>query len=412
MLSAAQHIDFVEYEKGRNFNKIFYMKNPFTATAFAGSYLQKLVESVLLMLAVFLLLNFFFITVSNISWLRPLLMPIWYAVISGPGGTITFSVLLLVGSPLLAFYWHRRVEAGKLNLERSHAVVRGTIRWGLAFGAIFFSFMLYIFPLISTTKLLLMDDMPAAAVSGKSFLEYVLLRSLALRWFLSGSLLLGGLLLFFRKTTLAGLLLVTSASLVFLLLWLTMGEISPFNTGYVIAGSVLLVPIYLLTLQWTDLRRRWSEGSVELVPPVARMSFRWGALMLVLVGIGFTFKGSVKAALASSPLEGKWRVMKLERNGAPVPADAWLTDAEAWSTVYIESDRDVTFCTNPYVFDQRASFYSSYVLDSKSGQLSISHLRDHGGPIRFQVEGIGTNELSWKGRVGKEEVKMVLARVM
>ncbi|MFM9019847.1 MAG: hypothetical protein ACKOOA_00845, partial [Sediminibacterium sp.] len=123
-------------------------------------------------------------------------------------------------------------------------------------------------------------------------------------------------------------------------------------------------------------------------------------------------KGSVKAAFVSSPLQGKWRVMKLERNGSPVPADAWLTDAEAWSTVYIDSDRDVHFCTNPYVFDQRASFYSSYVFDTKSGQLSISHLRDHGGPIRFQVEGIGTNELSWKGRVGKEEVKMVLSRVM
>lgn len=388
------------------------MKNLFTATAFAGSYLQKLVESVLLMLAVFLLLNFFFLTVSNISWLGPLLLHIWAAVISGPGGTITFSVLLLVGSPLLAFYWHRRVEAGSLSLVRSHAVVRGIIRWGLAFGAIFFSFMLYIFPLISNTKLLLMDDMPAAAVSGKSFLAYVFLRSLALRWFLSGSLLLGGLLLFFRKTTVAGLLLVAGGSLLFLLLWLTMGEFSPFHTGYVIAGFVTLVPIYLLTLQWTELRRRWSEGLVELAPPVVRMSFRWGALMLVLFGIGFTFKGSVKAAFVSSPLQGKWRVMKLERNGAPVPADAWLTDAEAWSTVYIDSDRDVHFCTNPYVFDQRASFYSSYVFDTKSGQLSISHLRDHGGPIRFQVEGIGTNELSWKGRVGKEEVKMVLSRVM
>ena len=388
------------------------MKNPSTASVFAGSYFQKLVESVLLMLAVFLLLNFFFLTVSNISWLRPLLMPIWYALFSGPGGTLTFSVLLLAGSPLLAFYWHRRVEAGKLSLVRSHAVVRGTIRWGLALGAIFFSVMLFIFPLISNTKLLLMDDMPAAAVSGKSFFAYVLLRSLALRWFLSGSLLLGGLFLFFRKTTLAGLLLVTSASLVFLLLWLTMGEISPFHTGYVIAGFVMLVPIYLLTLQWTDMRRRWSEGSVAIVPPVVRMSFRFGALLLVLGVIGFTFKGSVKAAFASSPLQGKWRVMKLERNGAPVPADAWLTDAEAWSTVYIESDRGLSFCTNPYVFDQRASFNTSYVLDSKSGQISISHLRDHGGPIRFQVEGIGTNELSWKGRVGRDEVKMVLARVM
>ena len=88
------------------------MKNPLTATAFAGSYLQKLVESVLLMLAVFLLLNFFFLTVSNIKWLSPLLMPIWYSLISGLGGIITFSVLLLVGSPLLAFYWHRRVGAG------------------------------------------------------------------------------------------------------------------------------------------------------------------------------------------------------------------------------------------------------------------------------------------------------------
>jgi|688.fasta_scaffold00909_1 hypothetical protein len=390
------------------------MKNPFTATAFPGSYLQKLVESVLLMLAVFLLLNFFFIIVSNIRWLSPLLMPIWYAVFSGPGGTITFSVLLLLGSPLLAFYWHRRIEAGKISAIRSHAVVRGTVRWGLALGAIFFSFMLFIFPLISNTKLLLMDDMPAAAVSGKSFLAYVLLRSLALRWFLSGSLLLGGLFLFFRKTMLAGLLLVTAASLVFLLLWLTMGELSPFHVGYVIAGFVMLVPIYLLKLRWTDLRRRWSEGSVELAPPVVRMSFRWGALMLVLVGIGFTFKGSVKAGFgfASSPLEGKWRVMKLERNGTPVPADAWLTDAEAWSTVYIESDRDLSFCTNPYVFDQRASFYSSYVLDSKSGQISISHLRDRGGPIRFQVEGIGTNELSWMGRVGSDQVKMVMVRGM
>jgi hypothetical protein len=100
----------------------------------------------------------------------------------------------------------------------------------------------------------------------------------------------------------------------------------------------------------------------------------------------------------------------LERNGAALPTEAWMTDDEAWTTVYIDAKDELRFCSNPYKFDQGASFYSRYQLDAEKGQLSIAGLRKVGGPIQFQVEGLGTNELSWRGKVGPDEVRMVLAR--
>ena len=115
----------------------------------------------------------------------------------------------------------------------------------------------------------------------------------------------------------------------------------------------------------------------------------------------------------NSQLVGKWKVKVIERNGAALPAAAWMTDDFAWTTVYVDANDELRFCSNPYKFDHGPSFSSRYKLDAEKGQLSIDGLRNvDGGPVQFRVEGLGSNELNWSGKVGKDEVRMVMARDM
>jgi hypothetical protein len=384
------------------------MKNPLARLGSSQSYFLKLLELVLALMAVFLAFNFFFLIVSSIQGLRWML-PAWYMLFVRNVYVFVFPALFLIGCPLSAYFWQRKEVAGGMNPERSHAVIRGVIRWGLAFALIFFSIVFFAFPMVSRWSRLLVDDMTTSTVSGNYLFEYLLLRSQTFRGFLSGSLMLGSFLLFFKRTTFAGLVIAMFTSLLLLFLWLTVGSFSEFNGGYIIGGYVLVATGYLIMLQWNGLRSKLM-GTGQMIPPVASMRFRWAMLLLVVASVGLVYKQSIHEMYKNKQLVGKWKVKVLERNGAALPTEAWMTDDAAWTTVYIDAKDELRFCSNPYKFDQGASFYSRYQLDAEKGQLSIAGLRNVGGPIQFQVEGLGTNELSWRGKVGPDEVRMVLAR--
>lgn len=384
------------------------MKNPIALSGSNQSYLLKLFELVLALIAVFFAFNFFFLVVSNIQGLRWML-PSWYSLFVRNVSVIVFPALFLIGGPLCAYFWQRKEAAGGMNPERSHAVIRGVIRWGLAFALIFFSIVFFAFPMISRWSRLLLDDMTTSTVSGNYLFEYLLVRSQTFRSFLSGSLMVGSLLLFFKRTTFVGLVIVKLTSLLLAVLWLTVGSFSEFNGGYIIGGYVLVATGYLLMLQWIGLRSKLM-GAGQMIPPVASMRFRWAMLLLVVASVGLIYKQSIHEMYKNNQLVGKWKVKVLERNGAALPTEAWMTDDGAWTTVYIDAKDELRFCSNPYKFDQGASFYSRYQLDAEKGQLNIASLRNVGGPIQFRVEGLGTNELSWRGKVGPDEVRMLLAR--
>jgi hypothetical protein len=384
------------------------MKNPLARLGSSQSYFLKLFELGLAFITIFWVMNFFFLVASNIQWLRWML-PAYFWLFGGIGGVIILAVFLLVGSPVLAYYWHRKERAEEMSAERSHAVIRGAIRWGLALALIFFSIVIFAFPMVSRWSRLLLDDMTTSTVSGNYLFEYLLVSSQTFRSFLSGSLMFSGLLLFFRRTTFAGLVIAMFTSLLLLFLWLTVGSFSEFNGGYIIGGYVLVATGYLIMLQWNGLLSKLM-GAGQMIPPVASMRFRWAMLLLVVASVGLVYKQSIHEMYKNKQLVGKWKVKVLERNGAALPTEAWMTDDAAWTTVYIDAKDELRFCSNPYKFDQGASFYSRYQLDAEKGQLSIAGLRNVGGPIQFQVEGLGTNELSWRGKVGKDDVRMVLAR--
>jgi hypothetical protein len=385
------------------------MENPFTARVTAGSYILKFFEVVLLMLfAGFLATPFLSGIVSNFNWLRDLIMTL-FDFLPGMEIPLFYLVLLMLGSPLLALYWHRRERMGTLSPERSHAMVRGMIRWGVALATVLASLLFIVLPQIESSRLLL-NDTPAGTMKGNDMFVFVLLRNQGLRWILAGSLLLAGCCLFFKRTILAGLLLVMGTSLVVLILWLSVGRVTYYHSGYVIAVFILIATGYLLLLQWNEIRAGLS--GTEKVQPQSFVGtpVRWATMLLFVAAVGYGSQDIIKSAHKGTPLAGKWRVMKLERNGAQVPGGAWISDAEAWTTIYIDANNKLNFCTNPYVYDKQAAFYSSYELDTEKGQISIFNIRNHGGPIQFRVEGLGTNELSWRGKVGKDDVRMVLAR--
>ena len=239
--------------------------------------------------------------------------------------------------------------------------------------------------------------------------EYLLVRSLGLRVFLSGSFMFWGLFLFFRRTTIMGLVMAMFTMLFLAIFWITVSSFSEFDGGYVLFGALFVLGGYLLMLHLGDLRNKLI-GAGQLIPPVAGMRFRWAMLLLVVASVGLVYKQSIQEMYKNKQLVGKWKVKVLERNGAALPTEAWMTDDAAWTTVYIDAKDELRFCANPYKFDQGPSFYGRYQLNAEKGQLDIDYLRNVSGPVQFRVEGLGTNELSWRGKVGKDDVRMVLAR--
>lgn len=387
------------------------MKNPFALSDSKRSYLLKVFELVLAVIAVFWAFMLFFLTAANIQWLRWML-PAWYLLFVKNVALVVVPVLLFIACPLLAYYWHRREANGLLYPPHAHSVIRGVIRWGLSFAGICFSIFLFLFPMISRWSLLIMDDMTTSTVSSNYMFEYLLVRSLGLRVFLSGSFAIGALFLFFRRTTIMGLLMVMFTMLLLAIFWITISSFSGFNVGYILYGTLFVLAGYLLMLHLGDLRSKLM-GAGQLIPTVAGMRFRWAMLILVVVSAGFIYTQSINQMNKNSQLVGKWKVKVIERNGAALPAAAWMTDDFAWTTVYVDANDELRFCSNPYKFDQGPSFSGQYKLDAEKGLLSIDGLRNvNGRPVQFRVEGLGSNELNWSGRVGPDEVRMVLARDM
>jgi hypothetical protein len=384
------------------------MKNPFALSDSKRSYLVKVFELVLALATVFFACTFFTIIISSIQPLRWML-PKQYVLILGNLYLYVFPVLLFFGCPLGAYFWHRKEIAGSMSPDRSHAAIRGFIRWGLAFALIFISIVLFDFPLVSRWSRVVLDDMTTSTVSSNYMFEYLLVRSLGLRVFLSGSFMFWGLFLFFRRTTIMGLVMAMFTMLFLAIFWITVSSFSEFDGGYVLLGALFVLGGYLLMLHLGDLRNKLI-GAGQLIPPVAGMRFRWAMLLLVVASAGLVYKQSIQEMYKNKQLVGKWKVKVLERNGSALPATAWMTDDYAWTTVYVDANDELRFCSNPYKFDHGPSFSSQYRLDAEKGQLSITSLRNVGGPIQFRVEGLGTNELKWRGKVGPDEVRMVLAR--
>jgi hypothetical protein len=384
------------------------MKNPLAHSGSNQRFLLKTVELAFLIIATWFAFIFFSIIISSIQGLRSI-MPAGYVFIIGILHIYVFPVLLFVGSPLGAYFWHRKEIAGSMSPDRSHAAIRGFIRWGLAFALIFISIVLFDFPLVSRWSRVVLDDMTTSTVSSNYMFEYLLVRSLGLRVFLSGSFMFCGLFLFFRRTTIMGLVMAMFTMLFLAIFWITVSSFSEFDGGYVLLGALFVLGGYLLMLHLGDLRNKLI-GAGQLIPPVAGMRFRWAMLLLVVASAGLVYKQSIQEMYKNKQLVGKWKVKVLERNGSALPATAWMTDDYAWTTVYVDANDELRFCSNPYKFDHGPSFSSQYRLDAEKGQLSITSLRNVGGPIQFRVEGLGTNELKWRGKVGPDEVRMVLAR--
>ena len=388
------------------------MKNPFAFSDSKRSYLVKVFELVLALATVFFACTFFTIIISSIQPLRWML-PKQYVLIYGNLYLYVFPVLLFFGCPLGAYFWHRKEISDKTSSDRSHSAIRGFIRWGLAFTLIFISIFLFSFPLASRWPRVVLDDMTTSTVSSNYMFEYLLVRSLGLRLFLSGGFTIGALFLFFRRTTIMGLLMAMFTMLLLAIFWITISSFSEFDSGYILFGSLFVLAGYLLILHLGDLRNKLI-GAGQLIPPVAGMRFRWAMLLLVVLSAGFIYTQSINQMNKNSQLVGKWKVKVIERNGAALPAAAWMTDDFAWTTVYVDANDELRFCSNPYKFDHGPSFSSRYKLDAEKGQLSIDGFRnvDGGGPAQFRVEGLGSNELNWSGKVGKDEVRMVMARDM
>lgn len=318
-------------------------------------------------------------------------------------GTMGVPALIAI---IYSVYWHRKEKQRAIDSLVRHAWFRALIRYWLAL-----EIATYGFAKILGTQFAHSyhrDDTPAAQLSGFSLTWNYFSYSYTMAVIIAMVQIIGACLLLFRKTTLLGVTILLPVMLNILLI----------NIFYSIAlgafiNSVLfsVALIYLLSLQWKPLKQIYLH-SVSILPEI-KIGI-WKRLIQVLcIGGAFMFIYSYVLKDEHSPLEGKWKIVSLQKNGVPVKDGAWLTDSTAWSNVYFETYGSAVFCANPYVFDQTRVTWTRYKLDTAKKTLTFDTRvseKKHDTTIAKLIA-YSAKTVEWQGRFGKDTMQVKMERV-
>jgi hypothetical protein len=98
------------------------------------------------------------------------------------------------------------------------------------------------------------------------------------------------------------------------------------------------------------------------------------------------------------------------RNRDTLKTDAWLNDANAWSTVYIEERDMLALCPNPYIFEKGRSQMTQYTYNRERGQMQLVFLNNRSDTARFQVRHYDGRKMQWEGIVDNDTLSMQLSK--
>ena len=317
----------------------------------------------------------------------------------------------MMGVPALiaiiySIYWHRKEKRSAINSLVRHAWLRAMIRYWLAL-----EIATYGFAKILRTQFAhsyYRDDTPAGDLSGFNLTWNYFSYSYTMTVIIAMVQIIGACLLLFRKTTLLGVTILLPVMLNILLI----------NVFYNIAlgafiNSVLfsVALIYLLLLQWKPLKEIYLH-SVSILPEI-KIGI-WKRLLQVLcIGGAFMIIYSYVLRDEHSPLEGKWKIVSLQKNGVAVKEGAWLTDSTAWSNAYFETYGRAVFCANPYVFDTKRVTWTHYKLDTAKKIITFdTKLSEKARDTAIAtLLAYSAKAVEWQGRFGKDTMRVKMERV-
>ena len=322
------------------------------------------------------------------------------------GGAV-FLIGIFVALLLAFFYsiiWQEKESKGTFDSSKRHSVLRGVIRYGLAFHILYYGYA----KLMDTQ--LFQDILWNNTLTGK-------LSGLELTWTYFGfsrvlSAIIafmqigGSVLLLFRKTTLLGVCILLPVLLNIILIDIFYGILGPL----VVAGLFMLGLLSLLLSRWKDL--------VDVIfsipasgPGIFGSAVRW-AIRCLVIALPAIAIYSLSRRISHPVIAGKWNVDMLIRNRDTVQANAWLTDSSAWKSVYIDQFCQVRFCPNPFVYIKERSIGGAGALDDARWRLAFKQdgKKDDADSVVVYIKHYDGKRMQWDTFIGGDSLKLSLSR--
>ena len=315
--------------------------------------------------------------------------------------TGTWAVAALVAAAVWSI-----VDRRRLQYERLHRILRVWVRYALAYQMLLYGFDKLFklqFPMPGPRRLI--ETFGEASPMG--LLWAFMGASTPYTIFAGAAEVLGGMLLYFRRTTTLGALVVAGV----------MTNVVMLNFCYdvpvkILSSHLLLLAVWLLL---PDARRladvlvfhRPTQPALTPWRPLTRGG-RWARGLvkygLIVFLLGYYVRDSVQRLgkhgdiAPRPPYYGAYDVEQLARNGQVVPQV--LSDAKAWRAVAFERTRGaVRFADGAY---------ASFDLPPKDGAVELA-IRDHKYKLRFATPDADHVVLS--GKLEGDELKVTLRKV-
>jgi hypothetical protein len=263
------------------------------------------------------------------------------------------AVVFAIGYPIL---WHRRETHSKANSPLIHAWLTGIIRYWLAGVILNYGFAKIFGTQFATNYF--RGDSTWNSLSGYDLTWNYFGYSYAMSIIIAFIQIAGCIFLFFRRTTILGILLLLPVMVNVSLIDIFFG-IAGGATGNAVLFTLALA--YLLGLQWPAIRVFFQQSQSKL--PRIRFSGMKNLLRLALTAWAFVFIALVASTKGPAGLTGKWRVDQLIRNGRTAAPNDWLSDSLSWKFIYVEKFSRVTFSPNPYVVEHGRATIGTYKYD-------------------------------------------------
>ena len=313
------------------------------------------------------------------------------------------AVIFLIAYP---FYWRRRERRGAANSSLRHAWFTAIIRYWLA-GVI----LNYGFAKIFGTQFApnyFRGDSTWNSLPGYDLTWNYFGYSYAMSTIIAFLQITGCAFLFFRRTTMLGVLLLlpvmVNVSLIDIFFGIPLGAT---------ANAVLftLALTYLLALQWSAIREFFCKSEANL-PRVSPRSFR-NLLRLALAAWAFTFIAWVAGKKAPAALTGKWRVDQLIRNGRIAQPNDWLTDSLSWKYLYLEDFGRATFSPNPYVVEPGRATIGTYRYDPSRHSIRFTLFHQPAtDTATAQLNAETPGHMQWTLITGRDTIFLTLTKLL
>lgn len=342
------------------------------------------------------------------------------------GGVLVLNLFLMFSLGLISLSWGRAFylwtnrwhvsEAGLVlslvaglvfvartpaNAETWRYWMHAAMRYALAYVFLDYGFS-KVFKGQFTTSLSTLD-MPLGEISGFALAWRFFGYSYVYVLFLAASEIVGGLLLFSRRTTLL-------ATAILLPVTINVAVVNYTHGIGVLAEAILLLLMtaYLFLLDFQRLKALFWDHAAVAPRAFPRFwdgrllrSARYGAIaFIVLFTLAENVALYVEYERATTPLHGTWRVDAYRVNGRPRP--------DAWQRLYIDSDRFLSIRTaSPKVRE----YESDVTLAARNQPIRLVDVDTNSLYLDGSYELRGPGRMLIRGRQGADGIEVALSKV-